>query len=34
MKLDCIVDAACIGYNDDIRGQVPVGFVIVAKGQH
>ncbi|KAK2569401.1 Acyl-CoA synthetase short-chain family member 3 [Acropora cervicornis] len=31
IHLDFVIDAACVGMEDSIKGHVPVGFVVVDK---
>lgn len=31
IHLDFVIDAACVGQEDPIKGHVPVGFVVVDK---
>lgn len=31
IRLDFVIDAACVGQEDPIKGQVPVGFVVIDK---
>ena len=31
IRLDFVIDAACVGLEDPIKGHVPVGFVVIDK---
>lgn len=31
IRLDFVIDAACVGQEDPIKGHVPVGFIVVDK---
>jgi len=31
IHLDFVIDAACVGQEDPIKGHVPVGFVVIDK---
>jgi hypothetical protein len=31
MKPSFVIDSACVGYKDPIKGHVPVGFIVVDK---
>ena len=32
-RLDFVIDAACVGQEDPIKGHVPVGFIVVDKSK-
>ena len=31
IRLDFVIDAACVGQEDPIKGHLPVGFVVIDK---
>lgn len=33
IRLDFVVDAACVGLEDPIKGHVPVGFIVIDKSK-
>ena len=33
IRLDFVIDAACVGLEDPIKGHVPVGFIVIDKSK-
>ena len=33
IRLDFVIDAACVGLEDPIKGHLPVGFVVIDKSK-
>lgn len=31
IRLDFVIDAACVGLEDPIKGHLPVGFIVIDK---